>query len=160
MLKPSCADVERKVKWLSRYDYVLIVFAGHGYHSTATKSTFLTLRKGEELDSTRLRLFTRQTIILDCCRVERPTLPVKEMVTLIAKAAPSVNAENCRRLYDKHIESASMDRVTMYACAIGEEAGDAAMTIMGKRVFLQMDNMVAFRYEILQKTPWQAPHSW
>jgi hypothetical protein len=69
-------------------------------------------------------------------------VPMKFLVGLLTKLR-----EVCSKLPDRRT-----GKNTRYSMA--------AMTIMGKRVFLQVDNMVAFRYEMLQKTPWQAPHSW
>ncbi len=126
MSRPSVAELRLKVKVLPAFDYVLIVFTGHGYHSTILDSTVLKLRKGQEIDSAELRLAaTRQTFIIDCCREKH--LGVPEVIALremLAKAASRFHPEDCRRYYDKRIQECASDLVTMYACDTDEKAGD------------------------------------
>src|SRR5579863_6503802 len=51
MSRPSIAEVRLEMQGLFTYDYVLVVFVGHGWHSTDLDSTIVRLRKGQEIDS-------------------------------------------------------------------------------------------------------------
>lgn len=128
MPRPSAVDVELKVKALSAFDYVLIVFSGHGWHSTTLDSTVLTLRTGQEIASADLRLAaTSQTIILDCCRVKHAGLPEvrkRALDEMLAKSASRFNREDCRRYYDKRIGECEGKLVVMYSCGADQTAAD------------------------------------
>lgn len=126
MNRPSVADVRLQAKTLSIFDYVLIVFSGHGWHSADLDSTVLVLRKGQEIDSAELRLAaTKQTLILDCCRQKHPGMPeARALKEMLAKAASRFNRGDCRLYYDKRIQECSTELIAMYSCEEGETAGD------------------------------------
>jgi hypothetical protein len=126
MNRPSVAEVREEVKGLSAFDYVFVVFVGHGWHSTDLDSTVIELRAGQELDSADLRLRdTKQTIALDCCRVQHPGMPEdRALREILAKAGPTIHHEDCRRYYDERIEKCSEELVVMYACSKGQRAAD------------------------------------
>jgi len=126
MSRPSTAEVRVKMKGLSAFDYALVIFTGHGWHSTNLDSTVLQLREGQEIDSAELRLATtKQTLILDCCREKHPGTPeVRALTETLAKAASRFNSDDCRRYYDKRIQECASELVVMYACATGQLAGD------------------------------------
>jgi hypothetical protein len=124
MGRPSAADVRSEARTWRTYDYVLAVFSGHG--CTKQGSTWIELREGYEIDSNDLRLSTtKQTIILDCCR--RPVEPARMRALdekVAKKAAPTLHAADCRKYYDERIEECPTELVVMYACSVGELAGD------------------------------------
>jgi hypothetical protein len=126
MSRPSAAEVRLKVTGLPASDYVLLIFSGHGWHSTYLDSTVLELRKGQEIDSAELRLAeARQTLILDCCREKHPGVPeVIELREMFAKAASRFDPEECRRYYNKRIRECSAELVVMYACSADQRAAD------------------------------------
>jgi hypothetical protein len=124
--RPSAAEVRSKVTELASSDYALVVFCGHGWHSTGVGSTCIVLRQGQEIDSTELRVASRsQTLVLDCCRKKGPWIPtVRALDERLAKALPRINPDDCRRYYDKRLEECDGGLVVMYACSIGEFAND------------------------------------
>jgi Caspase domain len=126
MSRPSVTEVRLKVKDLPNVDYVLVVFSGHGWHSTGLNSTALELRAGQEIDSDELRLATtKQTIILDCCREKHPGTPeVRALTEMLAKSASRFNSEDCRRYYDQRVQECSTELVVMYACSVDQKAAD------------------------------------
>lgn len=126
MDRPAVAQVRLKIEDLQFRDYVLVIFVGHGWHSEERDSTILTLRKGQEIDSAELRLpATKQTIILDCCRVRHPGVPEdRALLEMLAKRQPSLNPENCRRYYNEAIERCGDELVVTYGCGIGQRAAD------------------------------------
>ena len=126
MSRPSAAAVRQEVKTLPTYDYVLVIFTGHGWYSTDLESTVLTLRRGQEIDSAELRLATAsQTLILDCCRRKHPGMPeVRSLIADMAKAAPAIHPDDCRKYYNRRIRECGSELVVMHACEAGEAAGD------------------------------------
>jgi hypothetical protein len=119
-------EVKAALSKISSADYSLIVFCGHGYHSDETDSTILELRKGEEIDSDDLRGVTsKQTIILDCCRVRAKTLLLEDRLFEAALAkSHKFDGEACRRYYNNQIVKCRDGIIVLKACSIDEEAGD------------------------------------
>lgn len=125
--EPSSAGVKDEVRSIALADYSLTVFCGHGYHSSTTNSTVVVLRPGVDLDSAELRRgANKHSLILDCCRrVETPTIELREeLLAKAAKAESEIHPSECRRLYDKSIEECPPGMVVLFACSVGERAGD------------------------------------
>jgi hypothetical protein len=125
--KPSTQDVRIAIEQAKLADYAFIVFAGHGYYSAGKRSTILHLRPGVEIDSAELRQGAKkQTVILDCCRkIERPMLVEKRAALTFAEDATSrMSAANCRKYFDREIESCSESLVVIHSCSIDQTAGD------------------------------------
>lgn len=126
MSRPSVFSVNQKIQALSAFDYVMVIFSGHGEY---TDTTMLELRAGQEIDSRALRLHTkRQSIILDCCRKKVPVIITDARLKEVAKAAPLVNPKDCRKYYDKEIEQCAPGPVVLYSCDIDELSGDDSRT--------------------------------
>lgn len=102
-----------------------MIFAGHGYYSQSRKTTMLELRKGEEIDSLELRAGApKQTLILDCCRkIEVETLRKAVFAEAVQKRA-DIHSDECRRYYDDRIARCPSGIAVLWACSIGETAGD------------------------------------
>jgi hypothetical protein len=128
MGRPSVADLRSAIAGWTAFDYVFVLFTGHGWYSTSINSTVLELRKGQEIDSTELRLASgKQTIVLDCCREKHAGLPtIVALSEKLARAAPTINPNDCRRLYEQRIQECASELVVMYASSIGQKAGDDA----------------------------------
>lgn len=128
--RPSAADVRRAIADLSRVEYSVVVFSGHGYYSTTSRSTVLELRTGQEIDANELRVRSgRQSLIIDCCREKHPELPREIQFGMrVLKAAAQINPEECRRYYDKRIMECPTELVVLYACGIGQKASDMSET--------------------------------
>lgn len=124
--KPSISEVRLQMAEARRADYAFIVFAGHGYYSATKRSTILELRRGEEIDSAELRVGAKkQSLILDCCRkIERVSIVEKMAMLAFTESAPRINAENCRKYFDKKLEECPEALVVIHSCAIGQTAGD------------------------------------
>ena len=125
--KPTTLDVQIAIIQANQADYAFIVFAGHGYYSDNKKSTILHLRPGIEIDSAELRQGAKkQTVILDCCRkIERPRLVEKRAALAFEEGAIShISAVNCRKYFDKEIESCPDSLVVVHSCSIDQKAGD------------------------------------
>jgi hypothetical protein len=117
MSRPTVAEVREKAKGLSRSDYAVVVFAGHGWYSTSLNSTGLELCDGQEIDSVELRSGApKQTLILDCCRRKSSAIPTKLTDSMrFAKRGTTVNPEECRKFYDTCIGDCASGLVVMHA---------------------------------------------
>lgn len=126
--RPSIREVRIAMEELTDVDYSLIIFTGHGWFSTTTQSTILTLREGQEIEHTDLMDGPpRQTLILDCCRENFPGLPLDEMIRAKAamfSAGSLFHPKECRRYYKQQIEDCAAEIVVMYSCSSGQRSGD------------------------------------
>ena len=125
--RPRASEVRIEMQRLKGVDYSLVIFCGHGCHVRGPDSTVLELNDKQAIDSMELMDGSpKQTVILDCCRVVRE-VPLREAMLLKAKRAlPELNLADCRYFYDKRIQDCANAIVVMYACSIGEVAGDAS----------------------------------
>jgi hypothetical protein len=124
--RPTAKELLNAVKAICSVDYLFLVFSGHGCYSEKTRSTIITLKKDEDLDSSCLRQGnTRQTMILDCCRErydERPT--AKSFMEKAARQMSQIHPDQCRRAFDRRIEEAPRELIVLSGCSIGERSGD------------------------------------
>lgn len=126
LMRPGIGDVLAAVRRLKPADYSLVVYAGHGGQEDG--NTFMSLEDGT-LDSDGLRTGKKQTIIVDCCRVERtPEISEDVLLKSLAKAAENRNAARCRILYDLGIEMCTNVAIKAYACGPNEEAAGSSST--------------------------------
>ena len=129
--RPSVSEVRDQLKLLPTYDYVLAIFAGHGWYSTTSNSTVLELRANQSIDSAEFRRGApKQTLILDCCRHKSPNTAFSEARDSVMKSAsqgPRINEEACRRYYDSKIDSCASGLVVLNACSPDEAAGDDSL---------------------------------
>ena len=129
LLRPSVSDVRQELISLADFDYSFIAFSGHGYFSSQTQSTILSLRKNVDFDSNELRLGgTRRTIVLDCCReILPPQLLEKRAESLQFAAEPDQrqpDAARCRRTFEERVDAASAGLVVMHSCSRSETSGE------------------------------------
>ncbi len=122
--RPTETELDVGLRLYSLYcDYLLLIFSGHGYVNS-DGSTIFELRKGCEISANELRLSsTAQTMIIDCCREAVPPVP-RFIRAVIEKAIPRINPARCREKYDEQIRRCGLELVVMYACSIGQKAGD------------------------------------
>jgi hypothetical protein len=67
------------------------------------------------------------TLILDCCRrIERPSLFAADALEKALKEEVTLNPRDCRRYYEEGISKCPTGLVTLFACSIGETAGDSS----------------------------------
>ena len=126
--RPTVQELKDTIRQSNGCGYFLTIFSGHGYHSTVSDSTILTLRRGEDIDSNELRLTSaKQTIILDCCREKHnihPNMLLLDSIEHMASAKFRPNPERCRRIYDQELEACSNEIVVLFASSTGQKAGD------------------------------------
>lgn len=120
-VNPSLSDVNdtiQKIK-LAQYDFVIVVYAGHGEWK---RSTNLELNpKGEIINERAFyNLASREILCLDCCR---GISSLTEMVDEAQERMFSLNQRaSIREAYDRRMMQADAQQVNLYACRIGESA--------------------------------------
>lgn len=115
----------QKIDVLKRqsFDYVIVLFSGHGGQ---LRQTVLELNSsGETIEETALRgIATRQLNIYDCCRAFPSTVTKRAMEALSASFSESVNLH--RRRFDDRIMQAIPQQALLYSCSIGQVSYDTS----------------------------------
>ncbi len=125
MRQPTVNELRREIRSLTAVDYAMAIFSGHGWYSSHDHSTFIELRRDEEVSEEELWQGARkQTVILDCCRVVHYEKPVAKGLELAKKAEQLLDPEQCREYYDQSIAECPGPLVVMYSCGIGETSAD------------------------------------
>jgi Caspase domain len=124
---PTTAQVKRSIDQMKALEYTIIVFTGHGYHSSDLDSTMIELNKTEFLDSNELRKdSTKRTIILDCCRKVHKELIEEELKKVaFANEKASIDRNECRKYFDDKISKCSNGIIVAHSCAKDEVSGDS-----------------------------------
>lgn len=131
LVSPSANDIRKQVELLRGYDYSLIFFAGHGYHSIERKRTILHINSKEILDSLELRTgAAKHSLIMDCCRKpesERRLLKaIMDSMCFTEAKTQQPNPTECRKYFNKAIGDCDNGLVVMNSCSIDETAGDSS----------------------------------
>ncbi|WP_343654149.1 caspase family protein [Paraburkholderia caribensis] len=124
---PTQSGLQQALDSLKKADYSIVVFAGHGGYVASKKTTMLQLRANVTVDEYTLKFGAPlRTVIIDACR-----MPVKE--TLREEFRKSVIAmdsiahpELSRFAFDNHVRKCAPGLAVMYACSVGQGAGDSA----------------------------------
>lgn len=127
--RPTASDVRAWLTIFSVYDYVFVMFTGHGWYSTADRDRILELKKGEQIASIELiKGAKRRTVILDCCQKEHPeSLREKTAARLTAFSAEAVRTADraaCRKLFLDGIQNSPESIVKLTSCSISEVSTD------------------------------------
>lgn len=131
LVSPSANDIRRQVELLRGYDYSLIFFAGHGYHSIERKRTILHINSRETLDSLELRAgAAKHSLIMDCCRKpesERRLLKAAmDSMSFTEARTQQPDPAKCRQYFNKAIDDCENGLVVMNSCSIDETAGESS----------------------------------
>jgi hypothetical protein len=125
--KPSKAELLNSINLLKNTEYALIVFSGHGWHSSQLNETMLQLNDKEDINSKELRQGApKQTLILDCCRVICKELLEKILEYAFQKTLSQIHPEDCRLYYDNRIKECPGSLTVLYSCDINETAGETS----------------------------------
>ncbi len=127
--RPSAKNVRYWITLFSVYDYVLVMFTGHGWYSAPDRDRILELKKGEELASNDLLVGTKKrTVILDCCQKVHQESLMEKLARQINFANASVgrtaDRAACRKLFSDGVQAAPEGIIRLTSCAIGEVSTD------------------------------------
>jgi len=128
LVNPSIDEVHRAVATASVSDYAFLSFSGHGFHPGSDRydETRLLLPDGEIAVRTLNCGARRCTVLADACRGAAPELLTAPAVLEAAKTAEDLGAH--RSVFDRVSLDADCGTVFMFACDVGELAGDAPHT--------------------------------
>lgn len=123
-MNPSKISLMSKINTLKhRYDFVLVVYSGHGAYS---QGTILEINSNEEyvFESDLKGIAPRQISVFDCCRgIVTVQDSIKESLRNLS--VKNQFASNIRQDYETRIMQAIPQQVSLYACSIGECAYDS-----------------------------------
>jgi hypothetical protein len=106
------------------YDYVIVVFSGHGFESDGEPVLVLNWQNDEIALNELTNLSPRQLLILDCCRVAE-LLPDDEAFT--ESEGTVLSRDSIRQAYEERILDSIPQVVVLFACDEGESAKDSRM---------------------------------
>jgi len=127
---PSYEELNPYLQLQSGYDYVINLFAGHGYMVPADygTDTVACLRDGVDL---RVKMLNpgnkRCTVLADCCRKLHVNIPPELVLEARAEKTAvfaSDDRARCRALFDKHVMAAEEGAVYLYSCGKNQTAAD------------------------------------
>lgn len=142
-MNPSKADLLEKIKSIkNKYDYVIVVFSGHGAYKRST-NTILEINGNEEtISENELKhLAQRQISVFDCCR---GIIPEQDSIneSLEFKCSKNQLSTIIRQDYENRImQSFSPQQISLYACSIGESAYDSNDGGYYTKNFLESTNL-------------------
>lgn len=133
--KPSKIKVRQELTLLTTdsIEFSILIFCGHGWHSTVSNSNIFQINDIEEIDSLEFRKGAKKRIIIeDNCRKPYPEY-IKESLTkafsaraLFDDKRQQPNPEQCKLYYNKRISNCPEQLIIAMACDIGELAGDSS----------------------------------
>lgn len=110
----------------------IIIFCGHGFYSSISRSNLLHLNDDELFDSDHLRTdANKRIIILDCCRKVHheylgESIQKSRAYTELKARQQKLNALECRKYYDKKLEECGKQLIVLHSCDINESSGDSS----------------------------------
>lgn len=125
--KPKTIILDSINNTKGNYDYVLVMFSGHGNYSTVMNERRLYTNDGEFFyESDILGMASKQLTIIDSCACEERELIEDSLTKAVLFASESVNIrEVYRRFFDDWVESCPNQSIMMYSCDEGEESSDS-----------------------------------
>lgn len=133
--RPSKSKVREELKLLVDDNIVfsIIIFCGHGWYSTISKSNIFHLNDSEQIDSLEFRVGAKKRIIIeDNCRKAHAEYLSENFMKSFSGAAAMLegrlhlNPEQCKIQYNKRISECQDQIIIGQACDINEVAGDSS----------------------------------
>lgn len=135
----SKKELESYISYMSRFDYSVVIFAGHGEYSEKYKQTILQINENECILENELQTGTdRQLIIMDCCRVKSKAL-VEDSFYKSFSLESKINQDRLlyKMRFNQLLEKSMHDLIKVYGCSVGESARD-----LGKKGGLFSKNLI------------------
>jgi hypothetical protein len=127
LYNPSRSDLLDTIQKMKsfRYDYVVVLFSGHGGQR---HETVLELNKNEELikESELKGIASRQLTIFDCCRVMMPRPSGALFESDSMQFSLLINKEPIRKKYDERIMQSIPQQATLYSCSVDQSSYDTS----------------------------------
>lgn len=106
-------------------DYLLVYFAGHGFHNGI--QTMLQINEREVLGEKALSgCAKRQLTIIDACRIKIPrSFGLGDPITESEKHPITIDKDEARACFDRAINHAPEEYHTLYACDVGQTSKES-----------------------------------
>lgn len=127
LANPTRDQIRRKLGEFRGIDYFFFSFSGHGGHDPQKNTSYICCGDGLELAVNELFLLNcdKQQLVLDSCRTVIPMQRVlEESVASALLAKSDFGREDARKLFDEYLGTCEAGREAMYACSVGQSAGD------------------------------------
>ncbi len=105
-------------------DYLLVYFAGHGFHN-GTQTMLRVSEDGILGENALSGCAKRQLTILDACREQVKIGGLSDPITESKKHPITIDENEARKWFDNAITHAPLENHTLYACAIGQTAKES-----------------------------------
>lgn len=126
---PSSSQVKEHLANMKRADYSIVIFAGHGYYSSARRCTMLELRKNDHIEDYALKVGSpKHTLVIDACRVVVHDKILKATMESFVSRSDTSGAAASRQQFESAVRASAFGLATMYSCSLNETAGDIAGT--------------------------------
>jgi len=126
---PSSSQVKEHLAGMKRADYSIVIFAGHGYYSTARRCTMLELRKNDQIEDYALKVGApKHTLVIDACRVVVQDKIMKAAMESLVARSDTSDLAGSRLLFENAVRASAAGLAAMYSCSVNETAGDIAGT--------------------------------
>ncbi len=122
-MNPSQKSLISKINMFKgQYDFVIVVFSGHGAYS---KGTILEINGEEEyiFEDDLKNIAPRQISVFDCCRGVVRT--VQDSINDLRRFNIKRRSNDIRQDYETRIMQAIPQQISLYACSVGESAYDS-----------------------------------
>ncbi len=120
---PPKAELQQLLQENKYYDFIFILFSGHGGTSTVDKKGYVDINADEKIRvSEFVNKADKEIVIIDSCRSY--TSGVIEKVAKSEKLAEDHLRDYYRQLYDGEINKAEKGFLILYASSLGETANE------------------------------------
>lgn len=127
-LDETKAQIEQKISTLkhSKYDFIFILFSGHGSYSTLKECRKLYINNDSIYEDKLLYLAPKQITIIDTCAdIEYELLSLSLEESQIANHILKAMSIDYRKKYEDAINLCPQQQVVLYSSSIGESSGES-----------------------------------
>lgn len=110
----------------NKYNYVLVVFSGHGNYSKYLNKRRLYTNEGDFFYETDIQgIASKQLTIIDSCACVEHEVSEESIIKSFSAITENLYfKKDYRKLFDEWIESCPNQTIEMYSCEEGEESSD------------------------------------
>lgn len=130
---PTIAEVKRHIALMASFDYTLVACSGHGEHVKDGIVSYDTLVLGDGHEIKEPELIPangKATLVMDTCRnvriIQKAMKAFGQKIASFAEQRSDYR-QQCRMLFDGHVEKCPSGTIRLKSCSVGQSAGEAPM---------------------------------